>query len=207
MAPRDESGAVAGYRRVTREQLVAILGAIEGIPAGTADALAQIVWRSVSDHPLARRLWSRASRAIEPLATWLRMVEGSPSDDVRVVSIGQLVASAADSEGMGYAALVVLGVDALRAEGLPLRSSRRSGRRGALEIMADVLYWVWRKPDPRARELRRTAESLGPVYWKAKQAKRAARATMGSTRIERGPNERSFIWIPARPPLARGRNS
>jgi len=73
--------------------------------------------------------------------------------------------------------------------------------------MADVLYWVWRKPDPRAGELRRTAESLGPAYWKAKKAKRVDRAKPGSMSIERDATERPFIWIPGRPPLARGRNS
>jgi hypothetical protein len=211
MVSRAESSAVAGYRRVTWEQLVAILREIEGIPPRAVHAMAQVVWRSVPSHPQARTLWTRASRALEPLLTWLRVAEGSPADDHRVVAVGQLAVLASEVEGLGYAALVVLGVDALRAEGLPLRSSRRSMQRGAFEIMADVLYWVWRKPDPRARDLRRTAGSLGSVYWKAKKARGAEwlfeRATLESAPIERGASRRTFVWIPSRPLPSRGRNS
>jgi len=207
MTRGEEATTVGGYRRVTREQLVAILREIEGMPTGAVHVIAQIVWRSVPDHRHPRTLWARTSRALESLRAWLRLAEGSPDEDPRVVAISQLAAMASEAEGLGYATLVMLGVDALRAEGLALRSSRRSRRRGALEIMADVLYWVWRKPDPRAGELRRTAESLGPAYWKAKKAKRVDRAKPGSMSIERDATERPFIWIPGRPPLARGRNS
>jgi hypothetical protein len=211
MTRGQEAATVGGYRRVTREQLVAILREIEGMPTGAVPVMTQIVWCSVPDHRHPRMLWARTWRALESLRTWLRLAEDSPDDDPRVVAISQLAMMASEAEGLGYAALVMFGVDALRAEGLPLRSSRRSRRRGALEIMADVLYWVWRKPDPRARELRRSAESLGSAYWKAKKAndteRLADRATRGSVPIGRAANERAFIWIPSRPPPSRSGNS
>jgi hypothetical protein len=161
MARREEPTAISGYRKVTRDELVAIVCVIDGMPRGTVESVVQAV-----------------------------------------LTVGQLAEFAKEGDGLGYAMLIMLGVDALRAEGLPLRSSRRSRRPGALEVMVDVLYWVWRKPDPRARGLRRTAESLGPVYWKAKRAKNVA----GLAMLANEANERAFIWIPVRPTPVRGRN-
>lgn len=183
-------------------ELVAILRTIEGMPAGAVELIARAVWRSVPGHPTPRKLWGRAARIAEALLMWVRAAEGLPADDPRTLALAHIAALAPEGEGLGYSALVLLGVDALRAEGLPLYSSRRSQKRGALEIMGDVLYCVWRKPDPRSRDLRRSAGSLAAVYWKAKKAKGAELLRLASNAAT---NERAFIWIPARP-APRGRN-
>lgn len=193
---RDDPGstALAGYRKATRDQLAAILRDIEGMPPRAVEAIVGAVWASVPNHPTAKKVWGQAYRALGGLVTWLTRAEGVAVDDPRIVAIGQLAAAAPQREGLGYAALVVLGVDALRVEGLPLRSSRRSRKRGALEIMADVLYWVWRKPDGRARELVRDPASLASLYWRAKKTMGRA----GSVEIANATNDRRFIWLPGR---------
>jgi hypothetical protein len=198
MATRDGSKIIAGYRRVTREQLLAILRDIEGMPAGAVPAIGQNVWSCAPAHPQARILWARASRALEPLHTWLDVAEELPIEDDRIRALGKLLASASGSEGQGYSVLIMFAVDALRAEGLPLRSSRRAPERGALEIMADVLYWVWRRPDVRARDLRRDPSSIGAVYWKTKKNS-ASPSTNEVVPWSDAPKDNpGFIWIPVR---------
>ncbi len=188
---------------MTRDRLVAILREIDGLPPGCLDAMAEAVWCSVPRHPKAAVLWARASRAVSSLDVWLRVAEGLPGNDLVVLALQQIAVLASKrQEGGGYSTLVRLGVDVLRAGGLRLRSSRSSVQRGAFDVMADVLYWVWRKPDPRARGLTRDGGSLGSVYWRARRANPAPARVAA---IEHRPPALSFIWIPARPP-PRGRN-
>jgi hypothetical protein len=207
MATRDESNIIAGYRKVTWEELLAILRDIEGMPPGAVLAITQNVWICVPGHPQVRRLWARVSRALEPLQVWLQIAERMPIEDPRNLAVVKLLASASGTDGLGYGTLIMLAVDALRAEGLPLRSSQRMRKRGALEIVADVLYWVWRKPDVRAHELRRNPASIGAVYWKYKNRKvapssrlpnRASLLRLAASESRGGELKRGSIWIPSR---------
>ncbi|HKQ72055.1 MAG TPA: hypothetical protein VJT73_22070 [Polyangiaceae bacterium] len=233
---------LSGYRQVSWYALVAIVERVEGVSPRAATAIAQAVWMCAPRHPHGRVVWSRAAEAVKALREWLVYVEPEAATEDLMGAVEAIVNARERLDSMpllpandkggtrsgrarspdrtplpSYAALVKMGVDVLRSEGVPLRSTRKRAGRGAFELLAEVLYWVWRKPDVRARELHRNAGSIGAVYWRAKKLERGGTLALpdsdhllalAKTHETDGESaERSVIWIPGRPPTTRGRNS
>ena len=230
---------LGGYRQIAWHALVALVRRAEGVSAEAGGAIAQAVWVCAPRHPLGRAAWSRAAEGVKALRDWLVFVEPETASGDLLAAIETITreherqnadeASSthkhdgpptarkrvkAHGTAPAYARLVAMGVDVLRSDGVSVQSTRAA--RGALEIMADVLYWVWRKPDARARDLHRTASAVGAVYWRTKKAEREGRlvlpdparlVALAKARETDGAKRESFIWIPGRPPAVRGRNS
>lgn len=230
---------LGGYRQVSWPALVAIVRRVDGVSASAAIAIAQAVWVCVPRHPQGRAVWSRAAESVKALRDWLVFAEPETATGDLLTAI-ETIASAHEQQSANeapsvkgedrpparrmrakargtapaYAALVTMGVDVLRGEGVPVQSARSA--RGALEIMADVLYWVWRKPDARAHDLHRTTSSVGAVYWRTKKVQREGRLVLpdsdhllalAKARETESTKRESVIWIPDRPVAMRGRNS
>src|SRR5262249_41087187 len=89
--------SLAGFRRVTFEELVAILRRIDGMPAEAVGALARSVWSRVPPHPRGRRAWAQAATSLKLLAQWL--ASESLIDDQTIDAVHTLLKAAARRDG------------------------------------------------------------------------------------------------------------